>query len=84
MKSKLALAVAVAAMALAPAAATGQAPGGNVPPHQHYVVTSDGDLVPIGPNSCEDGQSVQFDQFHVHVHRGEPGANGRVVGLMCG
>ena len=52
------------------ASATAAPPGGHIPAHQHYVVTADGDYVPVGPNACENGQSIQFDNFHNgHVAR---------------
>ena len=75
------------AMSTAPAAANHtsfDAP--NVPvvdPHQHYVVTPNGN-VPIGPNACEAGMSLGFDHFHLHVHLGMPGQkNGIVVATGC-
>jgi hypothetical protein len=75
--------VATAGVGLLVAAATAQPPAGQVRAHQHYVVTADGDLVPVGPNSCENGQSLQFDNFHFNGHVGVPGANGVIVGLPC-
>jgi hypothetical protein len=65
------------------AAATAQPPAGEVPAHQHYVVTADGDLVPVGPNACEGGQSIQFDNFHLNGHVGVPGAHGVITGRPC-
>ena len=65
------------------AAASAQPPGGQVPAHQHYVVTADGDLVPVGPNACANGQSIQFDNFHLNGHVGVPGAHGVIVGRAC-
>jgi hypothetical protein len=65
------------------ASASAQPPAGQVPAHQHYVVTADGDLVPVGPDSCEDGQSRQFDNFHLNGHVGVPGAHGVIVGRSC-
>lgn len=76
-------AVAATSAILGVAAATAEPPPGQVPKHQHYVVTADGDLVPVGPNACEDGPSIQFDKFHLNGHIGEPGQHGVVVGRGC-
>ena len=40
----------------------------NVPPHRHYVQTSQG-MVEVGPRVC-DNPSLQraFDQFHNNLH----------------
>jgi hypothetical protein len=84
MFKKLGVALAIATAAMAPLVVSADPPGGSVPPHQHYVVNANGELVPIGPNSCEDGTSRQFDNVHFNVHRGQPGDNGVVVGLPCG
>jgi len=65
------------------ASATAAPPGGNIPAHQHYVVTADGDYVPVGPNACENGQSIQFDNFHINGHVGVPGSLGVLTGLPC-
>ncbi len=58
-------------------------PAGEVPPHRHYVVTGDGDLVEVGPDACTRGPSRQFDNFHNHVHRGVPGGNGVISASGC-
>lgn len=50
-----------------------------VPPHQHLV---NGE--PVGPDACSDGQSIQFDHFHMRVHLGEPGGMGVVTSAACG
>lgn len=76
-------AVTTGGLGLLVAVATAEPPAGSVPAHQHYVVTADGDLVPVGPNACEDGQSLQFDNFHLNGHVGVPGANGVIVGRGC-
>ena len=44
-----------------------------VSPHQHFVKTASGQLVPVGPDACADGPSRQFDEFHGHVHVGAVG-----------
>jgi len=43
-----------------------------VPPHQHFLVTPGGMLIPIGPDACSFGPSAAFDQFHFNVHFGTP------------
>jgi hypothetical protein len=64
-------------------AASGEPPAGQVPAHQHYVIAENGELVPVGPNACEDGQSLQFDNFHNNIHRGQPFANGIISASGC-
>jgi hypothetical protein len=44
----------------------------HVPPHQHFVVTADGTLIPVGPDSCTFGPSTAFDNFHFNIHFGTP------------
>jgi hypothetical protein len=44
----------------------------HVPPHQHFVVTPDGTLIPVGPDACLFGPSEAFDQFHFNIHLGTP------------
>ena len=41
----------------------------DVPRHQHYLQTPNGDRMPIGPNVCEN-EDLQdaFNQFHYNVH----------------
>jgi hypothetical protein len=82
-KVKLAMGILFGATAIAPAIAIADAPGGSVPPHQHYVVSEGNGLVPTGPNACQNGSSLQFDNFHNHGHQGQPGLNGVIVGLPC-
>lgn len=65
------------------AAATAGAPAGQVPAHRHFVQLNDGSLVEVGPNSCEDGTSIQFDQFHLNGHLGQPGQRGVVTPRGC-
>lgn len=83
MKSKLAAAVTIAAMVLTPTLAGADQPTPVVPPHQHYIIAATGVLVPVGPSACTDGMSVQFDNFHFNVHRGQPFANGIVSFSGC-
>ena len=64
-------------------AASGGPPAGTVPAHQHYVITATGTLVPVGPNACENGKSIQFDNFHNNIHRGQPFANGIISFSGC-
>jgi hypothetical protein len=44
----------------------------HVPPHQHFVVTPDATMIPVGPDACSFGPSGAFDQFHFNVHFGTP------------
>ncbi len=41
----------------------------NIPPHRHYIKTSSGQLVQVGPRVC-DAPSLQgaFNQFHNNLH----------------
>jgi hypothetical protein len=41
----------------------------NIPPHRHYVMTSTGRLVQVGPRVCDD-PSLQgaFNEFHNNLH----------------
>ena len=64
--------------------ATADPPQPVVGAHQHWVLTGTGRYVPVGPNACENGQSIQFDNFHFNGHLGEPGSNGVIVGRLCG
>ena len=85
MKIKLALALAVVPAALIFAAvAVGGQPVPVVPPHQHYVIADGtGQLLPVGPDACSDGMSLEFDNFHFNVHRGHPFANGIISASSC-
>lgn len=76
-------AVAASSAIVGVGAATADAPGGSIPAHQHYVVSATGDLQPVGPNACEDGTSVQFDNFHFNIHRGKPFDNGIISASGC-
>jgi hypothetical protein len=39
------------------------------PNHQHFIVTPDGDLVPVGPQICQDPSLRQaFNEFHYNIH----------------
>ncbi len=43
----------------------------NVHPHQHFLITPNGEQVAVGPNACgteEPANQEGFDQFHVNVH----------------
>jgi hypothetical protein len=47
----------------------------NIAPHQHFVVTAQGEWVAIGPQVCPAGSSPElqraFNQFHVNIHHSE-------------
>ena len=50
----------------------------NPPPHQHFVITAQGEWIPVGPQVCPAGSNPQlqqaFNQFHFNVHHsGFPG-----------
>ena len=57
-----------------------------VPTQQHWALTATGRYVKVGPNSCDKGQSVQFDNFHFNGHIGVPGMAKLeiITGLNCG
>lgn len=76
-------AVVAASSAVIGVAAATAGPAGVVSPHRHFVVSANGELQPVGPNACEDGKSVQFDNFHTNVHRGQPNANGIISAAGC-
>jgi hypothetical protein len=44
----------------------------HIPPHQHFVVTPGGMLIPVGPDSCSFGPSTAFDNYHFNIHFGIP------------
>lgn len=41
----------------------------NVPAHRHFILTPNGDFIPVGPDLC-DNPSLQnaFNQFHNNLH----------------
>jgi hypothetical protein len=43
-----------------------------VSPHQHFLVTPDETLIPVGPDACLFGPSRAFDEFHFNIHFGTP------------
>jgi hypothetical protein len=41
----------------------------DIPRHQHYLETPDGDLVSIGPDFCDNADlQGAFNQFHYNIH----------------
>lgn len=89
-RSKFTLRLAAASViALVPAGASLADPPNtlnNIPRHQHYLVTPNGDLVPIGPDFCDDPNLQDaFNQFHYNIHHnsGTPtkGPQGGAPGL---
>src|SRR5215204_5672760 len=41
----------------------------DAPNHRHFLVTPKGDLVPIGPDVCNDPDLQQaFNEFHFNIH----------------
>ena len=47
----------------------------NIPPHQHFIVTAQGEWIAIGPQVCPAGSAPElqraFNQFHVNIHHSE-------------
>ena len=68
---------------LVAAAATASPPQPVVSAHRHWVLTATGEYVAVGPNSCDRGASIQFDNFHFNGHAGVPGINGVIFGFGC-
>ena len=63
--------IAVAATALFAFASPGFADPNlpNAPPHQHFVITPQGDWVAVGPQVCGNPEMQHaFDQFHFNIH----------------
>ena len=80
---------AASVIALVPAGAALADPNLNdVPRHQHYLVTPDGEMVPIGPDFCDDPNLQDaFNQFHNNVHHSgtlNKGPEGGAPGLDDG
>ena len=72
---------AASVIALVPAGAAIADPPGmltDAPFHRHFLVTPDGDLVPIGPDIFADPNLQDaFNQFHYNIHHSElPGTGG--------
>ena len=85
-RSKLALIFAWSAIAVAAFAAPGLAdpPDSLISPpnHRHFIVSPDGDLVPVGPQICLDpGLQQAFNAFHYNVHHSEVPGIGDVLTL---
>ena len=44
----------------------------DVPPHQHFIITAEGEFIPVGPQVCPAGSRPQlqqaFNQFHLNIH----------------
>jgi hypothetical protein len=51
-----------------------------IAPHRHFVQLEDGTRIEVGPRLCDNpnnrGVQQAFAQFHVNLHRLEPGAIG--------
>ena len=58
-------------------------PVGTVRPHRNFVNLPDETRVPVGPDACSNGRSIQFDNFHYNVHQGVPGGNGIISSGGC-
>jgi len=61
---------AASVIALVPVGASLADPGlTDVGRHQHYLLTPNGDLVPVGPDFCANPDLQDaFNQFHYNVH----------------
>ena len=60
---------AASAIALVPAVAIADPGLIDVPRHQHYLQTPNGDRMPIGPNVCANPDLQDaFNQFHYNIH----------------
>jgi hypothetical protein len=41
----------------------------NVPLHQHFILTPTGEMVPVGPQICDNPNlQLAFNEFHFNVH----------------
>jgi hypothetical protein len=79
MKPRLAVAVLASIAATLTFVATSHADPklGNVPKHRHYVRSSTGELVEVGPRVCDNPDLQRaFNQFHNNVHA----ASGSAIG----
>lgn len=43
-----------------------------VPPHQHYLTTPSGEVVPIALGICANELNTALEQLHANVHLGAP------------
>jgi hypothetical protein len=69
--AKMMFVLAAILFALSVAATSFADPGlGRVEPHRHYIKTSQGTFVEVGPRVC-DNPTLQgaFNQFHNNIHR---------------
>ena len=87
--SKFTLRLAAASVvALVPAGALADPPGTliDAPSHRHFLVTPNGDLVPIGPDVCANPDLQQaFNQFHYNIHHSAvPGSDVDTLGPQDG
>jgi hypothetical protein len=77
MKKLLVGAAVLGTVALAGGVAMADPPGSlpNPPNHRHFIVTPDGDMVPVGPEICGHPEMQQaFNEFHYNIHHsGAPG-----------
>jgi hypothetical protein len=72
---------AASVMALVPAGAALADPNlPNVRPHQHFIVTPNGDRVRVGPDFCENPNLQEAaNQFHFNVHGSHIRVDGEYV-----
>ena len=70
MKKIFSTALVASVIALVPSGALADPTLPNAGRHQHYIVTANGDRVPVGPDFCANPDLQQaFNQFHYNVHR---------------
>ena len=80
----LALAAATILVALGASSVLADPPGMlvNPPNHRHFIETPDGDLIPVGPQICENPEmQLAFNQFHYNIHRSGDPLHGPVTTL---
>ena len=56
----------------------------DAPPHRHFIRTTDGTLIPVGPQICDNPELQQaFNEFHYNIHHSVlPGPGGGPVGTL--
>lgn len=70
----LAVAAGGAAVALAAGPSASARTGDvDIPRHQHFLISPDGEWHEVGPRVCDDpGVQNAFNEFHGNVHFGQP------------
>jgi len=71
MKYRLALGAVIGVAAVFAVVATSRADPKltDIPKHRHYVKTASGEMVPVGPDLCDNPKLQNaFNQFHNNIH----------------